>query len=163
MSIPSFVRISALVYERIWSAIDTAQRRLLLLVAPTGSGKTVIAAGIIAEACRRGLRVLFLVHRRELTKQTSRKLHAVSGVDHGIIQAGFPPRPAERVQIASVQTLHARAVRTSAIDMPASDLVIVDEAHHVRARTYRRILEAYPKAIVIGLTATALPGRRSPG
>ena len=156
MSAPELRPYQRSVFERIWSAVDAAQRRMLL-VAPTGSGKTVIAAEIIAEACRRDLRVLFLVHRRELTKQTSRKLYAV-GVDHGIIQAGFPPRPGERVQIASVQTLHARAVLTSAIDMPEADLVIVDEAHHVRARTYRRILDAYPEAMVMGLTATPCRG-----
>src|SRR3954471_11465509 len=104
------------VFEQIWDAVEAAQRRIIL-VAPTGSGKTVIAAEVIAEALRRGWRVLVVVHRRELTKQTSRKLHAI-GVDHGIIQADFPPRPGERVQIASVQTLHARAVRTSSIEMP---------------------------------------------
>src|SRR6185369_16577787 len=96
---------------------------------------------------------LVLAHRRELIKQTSTKLHA-AGIDHGIIQAGFPTRPGERVQVASVQTLHARAVRTAGMEMPQADLVIVDEAHHVRARSYRQILEAYPGATVIGLTAT---------
>jgi DNA repair protein RadD len=144
------------VIGRIWAAIEAGQRRILL-VSPTGSGKTVIAGDIVANAATRGQRVLFLVHRRELTKQAARKLHAV-GVDHGIIQAGFPPRLGERVQVASVQTLHARAVRTATIEMPEADIVFVDEAHHVRARTYRRILEAYPNAIVIGLTATPCRG-----
>jgi len=59
--------------------------RRICLVAPTGSGKTVIASALIADG-RLGHRVLFVAHRRELTDQTSQKLHAV-GVDHGIIHA----------------------------------------------------------------------------
>ena len=55
---------------------------------------------------------------------------------------------------ASVQTLHARAIRSSAMEMPLGDLVVVDECHHVRARSWRRILDEYPEAIVIGLSAT---------
>jgi superfamily II DNA or RNA helicase len=97
--------------------------------------------------------VLFLDHRRELTKQASRKLHDL-GVDHGIIQAGFPARPGERVQIASIQTLHARAVRSRSIQLPPADLVVVDEAHHCRAVTYQYLLAAYPNAVIFGLTAT---------
>ena len=144
------------VLERVWASIEAGQRRVLL-VAPTASGKTVIGGELIRDAVGRGMRVLFLDHRRELTGQASRKIHAV-GVDHGIIQAGFQPRPGERVQVAAVQTLHARAVRSSAMEMPPADVVIVDEAHHIRARTYQRIIEAYPGAIVIGLTATPCRG-----
>src|SRR5579859_5145773 len=102
-------------------------------------------------------RVLFLAHRRELILQTSRKLYEL-GIDHGILLPGYPVRLHEAVQIASVATLHARAVRSNLIEMPPADLVIVDEAHHVRARTYMRILEAYPKAVVLGLTATPCRG-----
>jgi superfamily II DNA or RNA helicase len=94
-----------------------------------------------------------LAHRRELISQASAKLFAV-GLDHGIIQAGFPPRLGERVQVASIATLHARAIRSCSIDLPPADLVIVDEGHHATARTYRRLLEAYPEATVIGITAT---------
>jgi superfamily II DNA or RNA helicase len=130
--------------------------RRICLVAPTGSGKTVIASALIADG-RLGHRVLFVAHRRELTDQTSQKLHAV-GVDHGIIQAGFPTRPGEPVQIASIQTLHARAVRTGTIDMPPADLVIIDEAHHARARTYERLIKAYPGAVILGMTATPCRG-----
>ncbi len=102
-------------------------------------------------------RVLFLAHRRELIHQTSRKLHDL-GIDHGILLPGYPVRLHEPVQVASVATLHARAVRSNLIEMPPADVVIVDEAHHVRARSYMRILEAYPKAVVLGLTATPCRG-----
>jgi DNA repair protein RadD len=134
-----------------------AGKRRILLAAPTGSGKTVIAGAIIAEAASAGRRVLFLAHRRELIQQASAKLHNVR-VDHGVIQAGFPPRSGERVQVASVATLHARAVRSNRIEMPPADLVIVDEAHHCRARTYKRLLEAYPDAVILGMTATPCRG-----
>jgi DNA repair protein RadD len=59
-----------------------------LLPGPTGWGKTIVAATLIAKAVVLGWRTLFLAHRRELIEQTSQKLHDV-GVDHGIIQAGY--------------------------------------------------------------------------
>jgi superfamily II DNA or RNA helicase len=134
-----------------------AGRRRVLLVSPTGSGKTIISAAIIEAAVARGERVLFLAHRRELIQQASSKLYGV-GVDHGIIQAGFPTRPGARVQVASVWTLHARAVRKMAMEIPPADLVVVDEAHHSIARTYRRLIAAYPGAAILGLTATPCRG-----
>ena len=130
-----------------------AGKRRPLLVAPTGAGKTVIAAEIGAGAVQAGARALFLVHRRELVKQASAKLHAL-GLDHGIIAAGFPTRPDEPVQIASIQTLHARAVRSSRMELPTAEVIVVDEAHHATARTWERLLSAYPDAVIIGLTAT---------
>lgn len=153
---PALRHYQSVVIARI-AAEMAAGRRRVLLVAPTGSGKTVIAAALIRAAADRGERALFLDHRRELTAQTSRRLYEV-GIDAGIIQAGFPARPGQPVQIASVATLHARAVRSRAIEMPPADIVIVDEAHHVRARTYRAILDRYPAAAVIGMTATPCRG-----
>jgi superfamily II DNA or RNA helicase len=144
------------VRDRVAAEIAAGHRRVIV-AAPTASGKTVIAGAIVADAVRLGQRVLFLAHRRELITQASRKLHA-AGVEHGIILASYPARPSEPVQVASVATLHARAVRTASMDMPPADLVIIDEAHHVRARTYQKILAAYPGAIVIGLTATPCRG-----
>jgi DNA repair protein RadD len=130
----------------------------ILGVAPTGSGKTVIAAAIIrtAAACYQQ-RVLVFSHRREITRQTSQKLHDL-GVDHGIIQAGFPARPSEPVQIGSIQTLWSRAIRGSSLDLPIADLVFIDEAHHCPAETYQRVIAKYPDAVILGLSAT--PCRR---
>jgi DNA repair protein RadD len=148
---PKLRPYQANVINRITVAVARGDSRICL-VAPTGSGKTVIAAALIAEG-RLGRRVLFVVHRRELAEQTSQKLHAV-GVDHGIIQAGFPTRPGEPVQIASIQTLHARAVRTAKIEVPPADLLIIDEAHHARARSYEQVIRNYPGSVILGMTAT---------
>src|SRR5947209_8348554 len=94
----------------------------ILIVAPTGAGKTVIAAAMAVDAARAGKRILFLAHRRELVVQASQKLHA-AGLDHGIVAAGFPARAGEAVQVASISTLHARAVRCASMALPAADLV----------------------------------------
>jgi superfamily II DNA or RNA helicase len=115
---------------RIDAAIANGQRRIVV-AAPTGSGKTVTAGALIERAVSSRQRVLFLSHRRELNQQASRKLHDVA-VDHGIIQAGFTPRPGQQVQVASIQALHARAIRNNAIELPSADLVIVDEGRTTR-------------------------------
>ncbi len=137
-------------------AVTSAVRRVLI-VAPTGAGKTVIATAIIAEATQDRRRVLFLAHRRELIVQASRKLHA-AGIDHGILLPGYTPRAGEPVQVASIATLHARAVRSSSIDLPDADVIVLDEAHHARAKTYKKLLDAYPDAVIVGLTATPCRG-----
>jgi DNA repair protein RadD len=136
--------------------IDTGKRRVIL-VAPTGAGKTVIGSAIIEDRRAAGQSVLVLAHTREIIKHTSEKLFA-SDIAHGIIQAGFMPRPDEKVQVASIQTLWARAIRAKRMELPPADLLIIDEAHHCPANTYRKIIDAYPQAVLIGLTATPCRG-----
>jgi len=136
--------------------VATGKRRVIL-VAPTGAGKTVIASALIGTARAAYRKVLVLAHRREIITQTSTKLHA-AGIMHGIIQAGFSPRPLEPVQVAAVQTLWARAIRTDKMELPPADLLVIDECHHAPARTYSRIIDAYPDAVLLGLTATPCRG-----
>jgi DNA repair protein RadD len=134
-----------------------AGKRHIIAVAPTGAGKTIIAAAIINAAVSKAQRVLVLAHTREIIRQTSEKLFA-HGIPHGLIQAGFMTRPGESVQVASVQTLWTRAMRTGRMELPPVDLLIIDEAHHCPANTYRKIIDAYPQAVLIGLTATPCRG-----
>jgi len=122
--------------------------RAPLLCLPTGGGKTVILATIATQAAARGRHVLILVHRRELIHQTSSKLAWV-GLDHGIIAAGIPSSD-HAVQIASVQTL---ARRLSRLDWQPT-LIIIDEAHHATAGQWARILDHWPDAYRLGVTAT---------
>jgi len=81
-------------------------------------------------------------------------------VPHGVIAADLPElsRPLELVQVASIQTLSARAVRRDVMQLPNADLVIVDEAHHALAESYREIARRYPDATLLGLTATPCRG-----
>jgi DNA repair protein RadD len=149
-------RISGDVIAAFYRAAADGKKRIIL-VAPTGSGKTVIAAAIIGAARSAYRKVVVLAHRREIITQTSGKLTAAE-IMHGIIQAGFSPRPLEAVQVASVATLHMRAIRTDKMDLPPADLLIIDEAHHCPATTYRKIIDAYPDAVLLGLTATPCRG-----
>ena len=137
-------------------AIAAGERRILL-VAPTGSGKMIIGGEIISRFTERYRPVLVLAHRLEIITQTSTKLYA-RGIRHGIIKAGFSPRPMERVQVAAVQTLWVRAMRSESMPLPPADLLIVDECHHATAMTWRKLIAAYPDAVLIGLTATPCRG-----
>lgn len=131
------------------------QHRTVLCVLPTGGGKTVVAAWLVDSAVAMGKRVLFLAHRTELIEQASAKLHEF-GVAHGVIKSGHPRQDLARaVQVASVQTLVRRLAKAGTAAWLASfDLVVVDEAHHTAAGSYQQILDAYPRAKVLGLTAT---------
>jgi DNA repair protein RadD len=144
------------VVAQIEHAIETGEKRILV-VAPTGSGKTVVASAIINRFTERYRPVVVLAHRKEIIDQTGKKLHG-SKIRHGIIKAGYSPRPMERVQVASVQTLWVRAMRSEAMTLPPADLLVVDECHHATARTWRKLIEAYADAVLIGLTATPCRG-----
>ena len=131
--------------------------RSVIIVAPTGSGKTVIGSEIVRRAVADGKRVLFLAHRREIVMQTAAKLKD-NGIEHGIIMAGEFTSPLDPVQVAAIQTLHARAVRRNKISLPPADVLVADECHHAPAQTWKKIVEAYPDAILLGLTATPCRG-----
>jgi DNA repair protein RadD len=132
-------------------------RRRIILIAPTGSGKTVVASELIRRFVAQYRTALFLAHRREIIDQTSTKLTA-NGVRHGIIMSGVSPRPMESVQVASIDTLHVRGVRSNAMALPPADLVVFDEAHRSRGRTREHLIGLYPDAILLGMTATPCRG-----
>jgi len=123
--------------------------RAVLFVSPTGSGKTVVFCYIAQNARARGTRTWILVHREELLNQTSRALDML-GVPHGLIAPGYTPS-GEGIQVASVNTLVRRVENGRVGDV---DLIVIDEAHHTTAGTWKRILQARPKARLLGVTAT---------
>ena len=120
-------------------------KKRVCYVAPCCSGKTVLMAYMASTAAQRGNKTLFVVHRVELLEQASRTLEAL-GVAHGIIAPGYEQTD-ELVQIASVQTLARR-------EIPTPTLIIFDECHHTTAKTWRAVLDRFPNALVVGLTAT---------
>lgn len=119
----------------------------VLLQSSTGSGKTVIAAYMISRAAERGNTVYFVAHRDYLLSQTSDTLRAF-GVPHGIISPAYN-QTNDPVQVASVMTIIRRLDK-----LKPGDLLIIDEAHRSVAKSHRTIIEAWPKARVVGLTAT---------
>lgn len=123
--------------------VTAALHRRPVLVAPTGSGKTVMAVHLVRGVNRP---TLWLAHRKELIDQAAAHLKRLA-IWPGIIKSGYPVTPTAKVQVASVQTLTRRA-------MPPAGLIVVDEAHHATAGGYGRILEHYPGVPVVGLTAT---------
>lgn len=127
-----------------------AGKKAPLLVLPTGGGKTVVFSYVTASAAARGNRVWILVHRIELLRQTSMKLQE-AGVDHGLINPKYTPNYMAPVQVASVQTLTRRMKH-----LPPPSLIVVDEAHHATAGTWRAILNEYPAAKMLGVTATPI-------
>jgi superfamily II DNA or RNA helicase len=122
-------------YEVDWLArIGQSTANRVLIVGPTGSGKTIIAAQAIRAAVALNQRVLFIAHRLELVEQATNKLKDV-GVEVG-----------PRVTVTTIQSLYNES--------PPADLIVVDEAHHAPAESYKELLKKYPKAIIYGLTAT---------
>jgi superfamily II DNA or RNA helicase len=135
-------------------------RRHLILHMPTGGGKTVVAAEVIRSALQnKDKKVLFVAPRRELVYQCVDKLEAM-GVEAGIIMAKEMPDISKSVQVATLPTLHARAVRGNKIALPKADLVVWDECHLSIAPTYMHILDVYKAsgAFQLGLTATPARG-----
>lgn len=119
----------------------------VLFTLPTGGGKTVVFSHITESAAARGNRVLILVHRQELIRQSSASLTEI-GVSHGVIAPGYTPTW-DFAQVASVQTL-ARRLHT--IHPP--QLIISDECHHAVAGQWAKIFAHFHKANVLGVTAT---------
>jgi len=123
------------------------QHKSVLLQAPTGAGKTAITVFMMSRAAEQGKRAMFIVHQNELLTQTSRALWRQK-LEHGTIASGriISQLP---VQVASVQSLVNRLHL-----LKAPDLIIIDESHRAAASTYKKVLDYWPNARVIGLTAT---------
>lgn len=123
--------------------------RKVLLVSPTGSGKTVMAGGIISRFLSKiPKKVLVMVHGDELIDQWGKSCYDMFGIRSGIIKAGHKPALRHPLQVASVQT----AVRRKPVEDVG--LIIVDECHRALASSYQKMMDKYPDAYIIGITAT---------
>lgn len=133
-----------------WVRYHFRTHRSVLLVQPTGAGKGTLAAYIVNNARDRGYRVIFLVNRRNLVHDMSERVGKLD-IEHGVIMGDDPrTRPDLSVHVASIDTIQRREQR------PPANLLIVDEAHFAVSPTWRKVLDAYPQAKILGLTATPI-------
>lgn len=128
-----------------------------LVVAATGTGKTVIAALDYRRLCEQAggdqPRLLFVAHRKEILEQSIRTYREVlADQNFGELYVGGARPERWRHVFASVQSLHAYGVRE--IPNDAYDVVVIDEFHHAEARTYRQVLDHFKPQELLGLTAT---------
>ena len=139
--------------ERIHAEWENGHTRTLLVL-PTGTGKTIVFASVAADQVRAGDRVLILAHRGELLEQAADKLQRSTGLVSAVEKAESTCLDSWfRVVVGSVQTLQ----RTSRLERFPHDYfgtIIIDEAHHAITDGYRRILDYFDKAKVLGVTAT---------
>lgn len=125
-----------------------------LLVLPTGTGKTIVFASLAADQVRAGDRVLILAHRGELLEQAADKLQRSTGLVSAVEKAESTCLDSwYRVVVGSVQTLQ-RPARLERFPRDYFGTIIIDEAHHAITDGYRRILEHFSAAKVLGVTAT---------
>lgn len=125
-----------------------------LLVLPTGTGKTIVFASVAADQVRAGDRVLILAHRGELLEQAADKLQRSTGLVSAVEKAESTCLNSWfRVVVGSVQTLQ-RTARLERFPRDYFGTIIIDEAHHAITDGYRRILDYFGDAKVLGVTAT---------
>ena len=134
------------------------KHRSVMMQMPTGTGKTVVLASLVQQYMDKSLerrdqhcQVLIVAHRIELTEQMGEHLKRY-GIEYGVIAGGRKTKEAEPVIVASIQTLSSKLSSLSSLLSPS--LIIIDEAHHAVAKTYRQLWDVWPEARFLGLTAT---------
>ncbi|MDR0472377.1 MAG: DEAD/DEAH box helicase, partial [Treponema sp.] len=134
--------------RQIFEAWDPERKNLknILFQMATGTGKTTIFSEIVRRATLKNKKVLIIVHRLELVEQIADRLSQFQ-VNAGIISAKQKYNPDYDIQVATIQTLSRRAY-------PLADIVIIDECHHSKADTYKKLWKIYPDSRFLGVTAT---------
>ena len=113
--------------------------RSVMVQMPTGTGKTVVLAELVKRLKMKneGLKILIVAHRRELVEQIKATIKRMK-------------MDSRNIKVESIQTISRRI---DALDFIPS-LVVIDEAHHALAKTYKMMWETWPDAKFLGLTAT---------
>ena len=139
--------------QAILTAWDEGYRKTLLVL-PTGCGKTVVFSSVTDNQVNKGHRVLIMAHRGELLDQAADKLKSASGLDSVLEKADSSSLGSILpVTVGSVQSL-AQEKRLARFPNDYFQDIIVDEAHHCLSDSYKRVLDHFPKANVLGVTAT---------
>ncbi|NBJ00427.1 DEAD/DEAH box helicase [Lachnospiraceae bacterium] len=139
--------------EAVFENWDNGTKKTLLVL-PTGCGKTIVFAKITEECVRQGDRVLILAHRGELLDQAADKIAKATGL-------GCATEKAEqtcigswfRIVVGSVQSM-MREKRLERFPEDFFGTIIIDEAHHCVSDSYQRVLNHFPCAKILGVTAT---------
>ena len=139
--------------EKIHTEWD-AGRRSTLLVLPTGTGKTIVMAAVAEDQVLAGQRVLILAHRGELLEQAADKILNATGLRCAVEKAEQTCLDSlYRITVGSVQSLmHPKRLEQFPNDYFGA--ILIDEAHHAITDGYRRILDWFDGAHVLGVTAT---------
>ena len=134
------------VLQKLREAIQQGHKAIVL-VAPTGAGKTEMAMSLLDATSKKGNKAAMLLDRIVLCDQTSQRLSKYN-IAHGVMQSGhWRYRPYERIQVCSAQTIERRG------SFPDLRLLVIDECHQTRKQTVE-FIKSNPDVMVIGLTAT---------
>lgn len=131
--------------------------RSVMLQMPTGTGKTRLFVSIARDifdyghSIKKQFKVLILAHRKELIQQISEHLGEKYRLAHGLIMSQNIEQRQFSMQVGSVPTLNRRLERWEDKNF---DVIIIDEAHHVKAKSYKKIIDLFPNAKILGVTAT---------
>lgn len=132
--------------ERCWEKGS----RSVVLVAPAGSGKTVMGAEIAQYH-----KTLWVAHHQELILQAAGKLRALVGnANVGIVMGDHPTNSHAPIQVGTIETLTARKSH------PKADLLVLDECHHYEAFSWNKLVKHYRERDILTLGLTATPERR---
>ena len=132
--------------------------RSTLIVLATGCGKTIVFSHLAAREVLRGGRVLVLAHRGELLQQAIDKLRAATGIEAGLEKAEETSVVAwdeipYTVVVGSVQSMKSQK-RLARFAPDEFSLIVIDECHHALTGTYRAVIDHFPEARLLGVTAT---------
>lgn len=145
-------------------AVDSVERtfasgtRSTLIVLATGCGKTIVFSHLAAREVRNGGRVLILAHRGELLDQAIDKLQKATGIRAGLEKADQTADVDSddmpyTIVVGSVQSM-CRPKRLARFRPDEFSMVIIDECHHALTGTYRAVIDKFPEAKLLGVTAT---------